>query len=158
MVRQNVDLWLSRIAKANEIFLCGSNCCCVGRIDILIAPWNLPEGTSTDVLGFWYPEQTITANDFLCIPKESKAPVLAHRFINYLLDNDVALKNQSYVGYQPALTAVTAEALISSGAIPESLVDAVVDAERYASGQRLVSLSPETDALWNDVWATFTAG
>ena len=54
--------------------------------------------------------------------------------------------------------AVTAEALISSGAIPESLVDAVVDAERYASGQRLVSLSPETDALWNDVWATFTAG
>jgi spermidine/putrescine-binding protein len=126
--------------------------------DILIAPWNLPEGTSTDVLGFWYPEQTITANDFLCIPKESKAPVLAHRFINYLLDNDVALKNQSYVGYQPALTAVNAETLISSGAIPESLVDAVVDAERYASGQRLVSLSPETDALWNDVWATFTAG
>lgn len=126
--------------------------------DILIAPWNLPEGTSTDVLGFWYPDQTITANDFLCIPKESKAPVLAHRFINYLLDNDVALKNQSYVGYQPALTAVTAEALISSGAIPESLIDAVVDAERYASGQRLVSLSPEADALWNDVWSTFTAG
>jgi spermidine/putrescine transport system substrate-binding protein len=84
--------------------------------------------------------------------------VLAHRFINYLLDNDVAIKNQSYVGYQPALTAVTAEALISIGAIPESLVDAVVDAGRYQSGQRLTSLSPEVDALWNDVWATFTAG
>lgn len=126
--------------------------------DILIAPWNLPEGTSTDVLGFWYPTDTITANDFLTIPKKSKAPVLAHRFINYLLDNDVALKNQSYVGYQPALTAVTAETLISSGAIPESLIDAVVDAKRYASGQRLVSLSPEADALWNDVWSTFTAG
>ena len=96
--------------------------------DMLLAPWNLPEGVSTDVLGFWYPEQNITANDFLCIPKESKAPVLAHRFINYLLDVDVAFKNQSYVGYQPALTGVTAEALISTGAIPESLIDAVVDA------------------------------
>jgi spermidine/putrescine-binding protein len=126
--------------------------------DMLLAPWNLPEGVSTDVLGFWYPEQNITANDFLCIPKESKAPVLAHRFINYLLDVDVAFKNQSYVGYQPALTGVSAEALISNGAIPESLIDAVVDADRYQTGQRLTSLSPEVDALWNDVWATFTAG
>ena len=126
--------------------------------DMLLAPWNLPEGVSTDVLGFWYPEQNITANDFLCIPKESKAPVLAHRFINYLLDVDVAFKNQSYVGYQPALTGVSAEALISNGAIPESLIDAVVDADRYKTGQRLTSLSPEVDALWNDVWATFTAG
>ena len=126
--------------------------------DMLLAPWNLPEGVSTDVLGFWYPEQNITANDFLCIPKDSKAPVLAHRFINYLLDVDVAFKNQSYVGYQPALTGVSAEALISNGAIPESLIDAVVDADRYKTGQRLTSLSPEVDALWNDVWATFTAG
>ncbi len=126
--------------------------------DILGAQWYLPEGTSTDVLGFWYPKDTITANDYLSIPQKSKAPVLAHLFINYLLDIDVALKNQSFVGYQPALTAVTAERLISSGAIPESLVDAVVDTERYSSGQRLVSLSPEIDALWNDVWSTFTAG
>jgi spermidine/putrescine-binding protein len=84
--------------------------------------------------------------------------VLAHRFINYLLDVDVAFKNQSYVGYQPALTGVSAEALISNGAIPESLIDAVVDADRYQTGQRLTSLSPKVDALWNDVWATFTAG
>jgi hypothetical protein len=53
---------------------------------------------------------------------------------------------------------VSAEALISNGAIPESLIDAVVDADRYKTGQRLTSLSPEVDALWNDVWATFTAG
>jgi len=126
--------------------------------DILLAPFYLPEGTTADVLGFWYPENTITANDFLCIPKASAKPVAAHQFINYLLDNDVAVKNQSYVGYQPALTNVNAETLINSGAIPETLVDAVIDDAKYQAGKRLVSLTPETDALWNDVWTTFTAG
>ncbi len=126
--------------------------------DILLAPFYLPEGTSVDVLGFWYPEDTITANDFLCIPKASAKPVAAHQFINYLLDNDVAAKNQSYVGYQPALTNVNAEALINAGAIPETLVDAVIDDAKYQSGKRIVSLTPEVDALWNNVWTTFTAG
>jgi len=126
--------------------------------DILLAPFYLPEGTSADVLGFWYPENTITANDFLCIPKTSAKPVAAHQFINYLLDNDVAAKNQSYVGYQPALTNVNAEALINAGAIPETLIDAVIDDAKYQAGKRIVSLNPETDALWNDVWTTFTAG
>jgi hypothetical protein len=78
--------------------------------------------------------------------------------INYLLDNDVAVKNQSYVGYQPALTSVTAESLISAGVIPETLMDAVIDDAKYQAGKRITSLSPETDALWNDVWTTFTAG
>lgn len=126
--------------------------------DILIAPFYLPEGTSADVLGFWYPPTTITANDFLCIPMASTKPVAAHQFINYLLDNDVAVKNQSFVGYQPALTSVTADSLISSGVIPESLIDSVVDDAKYTSGKRIVSLTPEVDALWNDVWTTFTAG
>ena len=126
--------------------------------DILLAPFYLPEGTSADVLGFWYPENTITANDFLCIPKASAKPVAAHQFINYLLDNDVAAKNQSYVGYQPALTNVNAEALINAGAIPETLVDAVIDDAKYQAGKRIVSLTPEVDALWNNVWTTFTAG
>jgi len=53
---------------------------------------------------------------------------------------------------------VTAESLINSGVIPESLVDAVVDDTKYQAGKRITSLSPETDALWNDVWTTFTAG
>jgi len=126
--------------------------------DILTALGYLPDGTSPETLGFWYPDQTITANDFYCIPKESKAPVLAHKFIDYILDTDVALKNQSYVGYQPALSTITVDNLLANGTIPESLKDSLVTPVKYASGQRLVSLSPDADALWLDVWATFTAG
>jgi len=126
--------------------------------DVLTALGYLPDGTSPETLGFWYPDQTITANDFYCIPKESKAPVLAHKFIDYILDTDVALKNQSYVGYQPALSTITVDNLLANGTIPESLKDSLVTPVKYASGQRLVSLSPDADALWLDVWATFTAG
>ena len=126
--------------------------------DILTALGYLPDGTSPETLGFWYPDQTITANDFYCIPKESKAPVLAHKFIDYILDTDVALKNQSYVGYQPALSTITVDNLLANGTIPESLKDSLVTPEKYASGQRLVSLNPDADALWLDVWASFTAG
>ena len=126
--------------------------------DALAMPFFLPEGTSSDVLGFWYPKDTITANDFFCIPKASATPVAAHQFINYLLDVEVAIKNQTYVGYQPALTDVTVEAMLSSGGIVESVADAVVTEARYESGARLVSLEPDVDALWNDVWTTFTAG
>jgi hypothetical protein len=53
---------------------------------------------------------------------------------------------------------VTVEAMLSSGGIVESVADAVVTQERYEAGARLVSLEPEVDALWNDVWTTFTAG
>lgn len=126
--------------------------------DILSALMYLPEGTSADVLGFWYPENTITANDFFCITKKSKAPVLAHRFIDYMSDTDNALLNFSYVGYQPALESVTAETLLSTGAVIESLVDALITPERYASGQRLIALDPAVDQLWLDQWTAFTAG
>ncbi|MFM7524979.1 MAG: PotD/PotF family extracellular solute-binding protein [Actinomycetota bacterium] len=134
-----------------DIALCWSG-------DMLAGVGYLPEGESPDVLGFWYPEVTPTANDFFSIPRASTKPVLAHSFINYLLDTEVALGNQAYVGYQPALEALTAEALASAGAIPESLVGALVTPERYAAGKRLVSLAPEVDALWLDGWTRFTTG
>ena len=84
--------------------------------------------------------------------------MLAHRFIDYMSDTDNALVNFSYVGYQPALESITAETLLSTGAVIESLVDALITPERYASGQRLIALNPAVDQLWLDQWTAFTAG
>ena len=94
--------------------------------DLFTALQYLPEGVAPDVLGFWYPEKTVTKNDFMCIAKSAKAPVLAHQLINFLSDTDNALLNREYVGYQPALESITVDLLISSGTIPESLTDALV--------------------------------
>ena len=126
--------------------------------DLFTALQYLPEGVSPEVLGFWYPPKTITTNDFFCLTKNAKAPVLAHQLINFLTDTDNALLNRSYVGYQPALETITVDMLLKSGTIPESLVDALVTPERYEAALSQVTLDPEVDALWTDQWIAFTAG
>ena len=46
---------------------------------------------------------------------------MAHRFLNYLLDNDVAYENfTGYVGYQPPITAISPEVLIERRDHPAS--------------------------------------
>ena len=126
--------------------------------DLFTALQYLPENEAPDVLGFWYPEKTVAKNDFMCITKSAKAPVLAHQLINFLSDTDNALLNREYVGYQPALESITVDLLISSGTIPESLIDALVTPEKYEAGLAQVSLEPAVDALWLDQWTRFTAG
>ena len=56
--------------------------------DIVGAQFYLPNGTGTDVLGYWRPEdgKTMIGNDLLAIPTSSKNPRLAHEFINFMLD------------------------------------------------------------------------
>ena len=46
-------------------------------------------------------------NDQMAIPKDAKNPVLAHHFINYMLDNDHSMKNFSWNGYQAPLARST---------------------------------------------------
>ncbi len=126
--------------------------------DLFTAIQYLPEGVAPEVLGFWYPEKTVAKNDFMCITKSAKSPVLAHQLINFLSDTDNALLNREYVGYQPALESITVDLLISSGTIPESLVDALVTPEKYDAGLAQVSLEPAIDGLWLEQWTRFTAG
>ena len=80
------------------------------------AQWYLPEGTGTEALGFWFPEDgagTI-GNDNIAIPRNAKNPVLAHHFLNYLLDNKHGYDNFSnYVGYQPPFTRLDPDRLIA---------------------------------------------
>jgi spermidine/putrescine transport system substrate-binding protein len=126
--------------------------------DLFTALQYLPEGVSPDVLGFWYPEKTVAKNDFMCITKSAKSPVLAHQLINFLSDTDNAMLNREYVGYQPALESITIDLLISTGTIPESLIDALVTPEKYDLGLAQVLLEPAVDALWLEQWTAFTAG
>ena len=66
----------------------------------------LPEGTDPAVLGFWHPPagEYLVTNDSMGVVAGCEHPVLAHLYINFLLDNDIAEQNFSWVGYLPALT------------------------------------------------------
>lgn len=63
----------------------------------------MPAGVSPDVLSYWWPETGgVVQNDFLCVSKAAQSPVLAHLFLDYMLDETVAYENfVNFNGYTP---------------------------------------------------------
>jgi spermidine/putrescine transport system substrate-binding protein len=120
----------------------------------------MPKGVKPDVLSFWAPDRNgVVQNDFLCIGRSAKSPVLAHHFLNHLLDQKNAYDNMvNFVGYTPPQKAIDAEALIKQGLIPKSLAHAVVRPDQFAANQELLQLSVEGERLWDDAWSKFKAG
>ena len=81
----------------------------------------MPKGVKPDVLSYWYQKQGGPIfNDCICVAAKATKPVIAHRFLNYMLDNKVAYENfAGYVGYQPPITAIDAQKLFDDGHPPQ---------------------------------------
>ena len=129
--------------------------------DLLSAAfYYLPKGVKADVLSFWGPQENgVVQNDFLCVGRTSKRPVLAHQFINFMLDEKNAYDNfVNFVGYTPPQNGIDAAALIGQGLIPKSLEQAVVRPDQFAANQELLQLSVTGQRFWDDAWSKFKAG
>jgi spermidine/putrescine transport system substrate-binding protein len=120
----------------------------------------LPKGTSIDTIGYWFPanKKGPVANDLMVNLTSGANPVLAHLFINYLLDIHNALENYSYVGYMQPLTKVTPELLISEQLLPRQLSSTVVLPEYFRQGVFELELPPAANAVWESTWNTFSKG
>jgi spermidine/putrescine transport system substrate-binding protein len=128
--------------------------------NMFYAQYYLPKGTGPEVLGFWFPEdgRGMVSSDTIAISSKAKNPILAHHYINFLLDHDNALLNMSYEGFQPPLSTIDADTVVSAGYVPESLSSTVVRQEDFQNGLYLLELAPEVEAMWQDAWAEFRAG
>jgi spermidine/putrescine transport system substrate-binding protein len=120
----------------------------------------LPKGTKPDVLSYWYQKQGGPIfNDCICVASKATKPVIAHRFLNYILDNKVSYTNfTGYVGYQTPITAIDAQKLFDDGILPKTLNQAVVTREAYANGNAYLTLSAKGLQLWDSTWASFRNG
>ncbi|MEZ5274392.1 MAG: spermidine/putrescine ABC transporter substrate-binding protein [Ilumatobacteraceae bacterium] len=120
----------------------------------------LPEGTDASVLGFWHPPagQYVLTNDAMGVVADAEHPVLAHLYLNFILDNDIAEENFGWVGYLPAITKLDADYLIDAGWVPEHLRNCVPTAEELAQALYIKSLGVDGDAKWAEAWSTFNAG
>ncbi|MEO8106147.1 MAG: spermidine/putrescine ABC transporter substrate-binding protein [Actinomycetes bacterium] len=129
--------------------------------DMIAARWYLAQGATTEDLGYWVPESksdVVIGNDNICIPKSSPSPVLAHTFLNEVLDNQIAEKNFNWNGYQPPLDKLNAEYLIDEGYITENLMSAVVVPEDFATGIKFYEQTPAVENLYLAAFQEFQSG
>jgi spermidine/putrescine transport system substrate-binding protein len=128
--------------------------------DMATAAYYMPKGVPVDVVGYWFPTdgKGPVNNDTITIPRSAKNPVLAHLFINYLLDYPNALTNYSYTGYMQPIHGITPQLLVKEGLLPPSLMSTTVLPSYFSRGLRELQLPPAADVLWEQAWQSVSHG
>ena len=148
--------------------------------DMLSTPWYTADPAEENgLMRYYWPARDghggVYDNDTYVIPKDSQNPVLAHHFLNYMLDNDHSMKNFSWVGYQAPLNALDPDDVIANGwpglegyfswewKAPKgenwsNLTNAIVREEDTEVGDRFNGIPLEALTMWNDAFSEFRAG
>ena len=129
--------------------------------DLLSAAlYYLPKGTKPEVLSFWGPDKNgVVQNDLIWILRKSSKPVLAHAFLNFMLDEKNAYDNfVQFNGYSPPQNNIDGSSLVKQGLIPKTLAPAVLRPDQFANNQELLALSVAGTSRWQDAWSKFKAG
>jgi len=128
---------------------------------LVSAPFYLPKGVGPEVLGYWFPPdgKGTIGSDMIAVLRSAKNPVLAHHFLNFLLDEKHGYENfVNFVGYQPPFVSIDPDRLVADEVIPANLRAAVVRESDFVNGQSPLELSPTGQKLWQDAWAEFKSG
>jgi spermidine/putrescine transport system substrate-binding protein len=133
--------------------------------DMVNAQYYMPEGGDPSVLRYMWPPNGarsttggLISSDCMAIMANAEHPVLAHTFLNFMLDIDNALENFGWTGYQPPLTAINPETLVADEYVPPNLDSAIVREDDFELGQVPLQLSPEAEQLWKQAWSSAQAG
>jgi spermidine/putrescine transport system substrate-binding protein len=128
--------------------------------DMAAAGYYMPKGVPVDVVGYWFPPdgKGPVANDTLVVLRSSSSPVLAHLFLNYMLDLHNVLENISFNGYMQPLTGVTPQRLVQEKLLPKSLLSTVVLPSYFRRGVAELQLPVDADALWQQAWLVVSNG
>ena len=107
-------------------------------------------------LAFYYPKEgTNSYIDAMCIPKTSKNYDLAHEYINFMCEEEIAVANAEYTYYASPLTTV-----INNEEYIEAMSEVHEDALNILYGEKATSvpsqaylnLSPDNLVLLNNLW------
>jgi spermidine/putrescine transport system substrate-binding protein len=128
--------------------------------DMAAAPQYMPKGVPVDVVGYWFPRdgKGPIANDTNTVLRGSSNPVLAHLFLNYMLDEPVAVENISWNGYMQPLNEITPELLVKEKILPPSLMSTAVLPTDFRKGVGELQLPVDADALWQQAWLVASNG
>jgi spermidine/putrescine transport system substrate-binding protein len=104
-------------------------------------------------LSYWWPKEGLIGSDTMTVLKGAENPVLAHAFLDFLLDGEKAFANSVYTGYQAPVSSVTPDSLVDDGAVPPNLRNIIVTPEDFVTGREELELSPAGDALWHAAYS-----
>jgi spermidine/putrescine transport system substrate-binding protein len=123
--------------------------------DMAVIPSYAPQGTKPTAFAYWWPSdgRGPINNDTMAVLKGAKNPVLAHLFLNHLLDVKQAFSNFSFTGYQQPLNAMTPEAVVKKGYLAPNLTNTLIREQQFKNGYVQGTLSQAGQALWENAWA-----
>jgi spermidine/putrescine transport system substrate-binding protein len=123
--------------------------------DMAGVKYYLPKGMSPKVLSYWWPRngRGLINNDTITVLRGAKNPVLAHLFLDHILNLDTALENFTYVVYQQPLTGFTPQRVLEGGVVPPNLANTIVREDQFRHGYVEAALSERGLDLWETAWA-----
>src|SRR6266536_3325006 len=122
--------------------------------DIAAAQYYMPKGVPVDVVGYWFPTdgKGPVGNDLISVLRSASNPVLAHHFMNYILDLQNALTNISWNGYMQPLNEVTPQRLVTEKLLPRSLMSTAVLPSFFRRGVMELQLPVTALSQWDQAW------
>jgi spermidine/putrescine transport system substrate-binding protein len=140
--------------------------------DFVSVQYYYPGWSPRDVIRYWYPQnhKGEIGGDLLTVLQGGKNPVLAHQFLNFMLDFDNAMVNFKWNGYMPPMKKITnPDQLLrnskdplmnpagteSYNVIPPSLGTAVTLQTDFDNGYQALELLPAVDDKYKSVWEAF---
>jgi spermidine/putrescine transport system substrate-binding protein len=128
--------------------------------DIATAASYMPKGVPVEVVGYWFPAdgRGPVGNDAITVLRSAPNPVLAHHFLNYMLDLPNVLTNISFNGYMQPLTEVTPQRLVKEQLLPPSLMSTAVLPSYFRRGVMELQLPVTALNLWEQAWLQAKSG
>jgi spermidine/putrescine transport system substrate-binding protein len=128
--------------------------------DMAATPYYAPKGTPASAFRYWWPADGAGPinNDTFAVLRHARNPVLAHLFLNHLLDVDQAFSNFSYLLYQQPLNAMTPEAVVRRKLVPANLQNTLIHESQFKRGLVQGPLSQAGGVLWENAWAAVKSG
>jgi spermidine/putrescine transport system substrate-binding protein len=123
--------------------------------DMASVPTYAPQGTPASAFSYWWPTngRGPINNDTFAVLRGAKNPVLAHLFLNHLLDVKQVFKNFTFLYYQQPINAMTPEALVKQSLVVPNLRTTIIREAQFKSGLVQGPLSQQGEVLWENAWA-----